>query len=237
MIRRPPRSTLFPDTTLFRSWQKLRKMRNPKYRFGVGYGADMNGFGTQGAPRGADAPNKVEYPFKSWDGKVTLDKQRWGERVWDVNTDGTAQYGLYADWVEDMRKLAGPQIVNDLAMGVEAYLQTWERANRIRGPGCRSAHEGFAKRADELVRVRLGASTEGVLRSANRPLTRSGRVFRWCVGDKGDRKGNVLAVFNTKERVGLVASTAAKHRYDGIGRGTAARRLRGRTRLASNLYA
>ena len=226
------------STSFVKQWQKLRTMRNSKYRFGVGYGADMNGFGTQGAPRGPDAPNKVEYPFKSFDGKVTLDRQRWGERVWDVNTDGTAHYGLYADWVEDLRKIAGQQIVDDLAMGVEAYLQTWERANRIRGPGCRSAHEGFAKRGDELGRVRLGESPEAVLRSANQPLTRNGRVFRWCVGDKGDRKGNVISVFTKRERVGLVASTAPKHRYDGIGRGTSARRLRGRaSSIGSGLYA
>ena len=32
--------------------------------FGVGYGADMNGFGSQGAPRGADVPNPVSYPFR-----------------------------------------------------------------------------------------------------------------------------------------------------------------------------
>ena len=223
------------STSFVRQWQKLRSMRSSKYRFGVGYGADMNGFGTQGAPRGADQPNKVEYPFKSWDGKVTLDRQRWGERVWDVNTDGTAQYGLYADWVEDLRKLAGDQIVQDLAMGVEAYLQTWERANRIRGPGCRSQHEGFA--SSELGRVRLGASPEGVLRSTNQPQTRNGRVFKWCVGDKGDRKGNVLAVFTKRERVGLVASTAPKHRFNRVGRGKPVRTLRGRARrFSSNLY-
>ena len=226
------------STSFIKQWEKLRKMRISKFRFGIGYGADMNGFGTQGAPRGADAPNKVEYPFKSWDGKVTLDRQRWGERVWDVNLDGTAQYGLYADWVEDLRRLAGPKIVQDLAMGVEAYLQTWERANGIRDPGCRSAHEGFAKAGNELGRVRLGNSPEGVLRSTNQPETRNGRVFRWCVGDKGDRKGNVLAVFSTKERVSVVASTAPKHRYDGIGRGTSARRLRGRaSSIGSGLYA
>ena len=225
------------STSFVKQWQKLRTMRSSKYRFGVGYGADMNGFGTQGAPRGADAPNKVEYPFKSWDGKVTLDKQKWGERVWDVNTDGTAHYGLYADWVEDLRRIAGDQIVKDLAMGVEAYLQTWERAHRIKDPGCRSAHEGFAKRGDELGRVRLGESPEGVLRSTQQPLDRFGRVYRWCVGDKGDRKGNVFSVFTKKERVGLVVSTAPRHRYDKIGRGTSAKRLRGRaTKLSSNLY-
>ena len=219
-----------------RQWQELKKVRSPKYRFGFGYGADMNGFGGQGEPRGDDQPNKVQYPFKSWDGGVTLDRARWGERVWDINKDGVAHYGLYPDWVEDLRKLAGNEIVNDLAMGVEAYLQTWERANGIRGPGCRSVHEGFA--ANELGRVRLGHSPEGVLRSTQQPQTRFGRVFKWCVGDKQERKGNVLAVFTPGERVGLVASTAPRHRFDGIGRGSAARRLRGRARrIAPNLYA
>ena len=227
------------STSFVKQWQNLVKTAKPsKYRFGVGYGADMDGFGGQGAPRGADQPNKVQYPFKSWDGGTTFDKQVWGERTWDINTDGVAQYGLYADWVEDLRKLAGDAIVRDMAMGVEAYLQTWERANGIRGPGCRSAHEGFAKAGDQLGRVKLGNSPEGVLRSTNQPVTRNGRVFKWCVGDKGDRKGNILGVFTPAERVGLVASTAPRHRFDGIGRGTAATRLRGRaTKLASTLYA
>ena len=220
-----------------KQWQKLRTMKSSKFRFGVGYGADMNGFGTQGAPRGDDKPNKVTYPFKSFDGKVTLDKQRWGERVWDVNKDGTAHYGLYADWVEDLRKVAGQQIVDDLAMGVEAYLQTWERAVGIRDPGCRSAHEGFAKRGDELGRVRLGEDPVKVLRSANQPETRNGRVYRWCVGDRGDRQGNVIAVFSAAERVGLVASTAPKHRYNAIGTGTKSSRLRGRAKsIGSGLF-
>jgi hypothetical protein len=224
------------STSFVEEWRKVKKMRSSRFRFGFGYGADMNGFGGQGAPRGADQPNKVEYPFKSWDGGTTLDKQVWGERTWDINTDGVAQYGLYADWIEDLRKLAGNEIVQDMAMGVEAYLQTWERANRIRGPACRSVHEGFA--GNELGRIRIGASPEGVLRSTNQPVSRFGRVFKWCVGDKGDRKGNIAAVFTRDERVGLVASTAPKHRYDGIGRGTAARRLRGRaSRIGSNLFA
>ena len=221
-----------------KQWKKFKGMRSSKYRFGMGYGADMNGFGTQGAPRGDDKPNKVTYPFKSWDGGVTLDKQQWGQRTWDVNVDGVAQYGLYADWIEDLRKVAGQEIIDDMAMGAEAYLQTWERANKIRGPGCRSAHEGFAAKGNELGRVRLGESTVGVLRSANQPETRYGRVYKWCVGDKGDRKGNISAVFSTGERVSLVTSTAPKHRWDGIGRGTKSSRLRGRaTAIGSNLYA
>src|SRR5688572_32025020 len=30
MIRRPPRSTLFPYTTLFRSWRRSHRRRNPR---------------------------------------------------------------------------------------------------------------------------------------------------------------------------------------------------------------
>jgi hypothetical protein len=225
------------STSFVDQWKKLRKTATPKFRFGVGYGADMNGFGGQGPPRGDDQPNKVQYPFKSWDGGTTIDKAVWGERTWDINTDGVAHYGLYADWVEDLRKLAGDAIVQDLAMGVEAYLQTWERANGIRAPGCRSAHEGFAKAGNELGRVTLGHSPVGVLRSANQPVSRNGRTYKWCVGDKGDRKGTISAVFTPKERVGLVSSTAPKHRYGGIGRGSpASRAVRRSTKIATGLY-
>ena len=51
--------------------------------FGVGYGADMNGFGSQGGPRGADVPNPVTYPFTVIDGTVTFDaaESRGAERI------------------------------------------------------------------------------------------------------------------------------------------------------------
>jgi microsomal dipeptidase-like Zn-dependent dipeptidase len=226
------------STSFVKAWQYLNKIRDKRYRYGLGYGADMNGLGHQGSPRGENAPNKVTYPFKSFDGKVTLDKAHWGQRVWDINTDGVSMYGLYPDWVQDLRNLAGPQIVKDMAMGAEAYLDTWERAQGIKGPGCRSAHEGFAAAGDQLGRVKLGATTVGVLRGANQPVSRFGRVYRWCVGDKGDRKGNIAAVFTTKERVGIVTSTAPKHRWNGIGTGSPSRLLRGRTSsIGPGLYA
>ena len=49
-------------------------------------------------------------------------------KLWLVNRDGVAHYGLFPDWVQDLRQLAGDQIVDDLAGGAEAYLQLWERA-------------------------------------------------------------------------------------------------------------
>ena len=44
--------------------------------------------------------------------------------------DGVDHYGLYPDWVEDVRKVGGQQVVDDLATGAEAYLQMWQRALR-----------------------------------------------------------------------------------------------------------
>ncbi len=43
------------------------------------------------------------------------------------SSTGWRRSGLYPDWVEDLRVVAGPQIVEDLASGAEAYLQMWER--------------------------------------------------------------------------------------------------------------
>ncbi len=90
-------------------WQHLRdfyRQGGTQY-FGVGYGADMNGFGSQGLARGADVENPVTYPFKSFDGTTTLDRQTSGQRAFDINTDGVAHYGLYPDWIEDLRMHRG----------------------------------------------------------------------------------------------------------------------------------
>src|SRR3712207_9467354 len=80
--------------------------------------------------------NKVAYPFKTFDGGTTVHRNKAGERTWDVNTDGWAHYGLMADWIEDMRLLAGAQFMEDMARGSEAFLQMWERATGVDGDRC-----------------------------------------------------------------------------------------------------
>ena len=102
---------------------------NP-YGFGLGYGADMNGFAAQGGPRTTTPEHPpVSYPFPSpIQPGVTIHQQRSGTRVYDINADGVAHYGLYPDWIEDVRILGGPEIIDDMAGGAEAYLQMWERA-------------------------------------------------------------------------------------------------------------
>jgi hypothetical protein len=114
-------------------WREARAERDPRFFFGVGFGSDINGLGAQGQPRPGAAQNPVRYPFRTFDGGTMIDQQRSGSRVYDINADGVDHYGLYPDWVEDLRVIAGPQIVADLARGAEAYLQMWERALAARG--------------------------------------------------------------------------------------------------------
>ncbi|WP_328784258.1 discoidin domain-containing protein [Streptomyces canus] len=96
-----------------------------KYDVGYGYGTDFNGIGDHPAPRGADAANKVTYPFKSVDGGSVIDKQTSGQRTFDFNTDGAAHVGMIPDWIEDIRLVGGQGVVDDLFRGAESYLDTW----------------------------------------------------------------------------------------------------------------
>ncbi|GII03882.1 hypothetical protein Pta02_58900 [Planobispora takensis] len=110
------------------AWRESLPLRRETGRPGYGFGMDANGLGALPPVRPGNAANPVTYPFTSFDGAVTLERQRTGERVWDVNVDGVAHYGLIPDWVEDIRLVAGEEIVQDLAAGAEAYLRTWEAA-------------------------------------------------------------------------------------------------------------
>ena len=171
------------DSTGFvEKWRKHLGWADPRYYFGFGYGADMNGLGAQGNPRGADVPNPVEYPFTGMGG-VTVDKQQAGERVYDINVDGVAQYGLYPDWIEDLRQVAGgadgTAIVDDMARGAEAYLQTWERAEGIAPDSCRNPGlRKNAKRAESL--IRRGMTTRQVMEAVGQPYTRLGNRSTFC---------------------------------------------------------
>ncbi|SDD56044.1 peptidase [Rhodococcus tukisamuensis] len=115
------------------TWHETRAQRSDNYYFGFGFGADTNGFAPQVAPREDAAENPLRYPFTTFDGGTVMDRQRTGDRVFDINTDGVAQYGLIPDWIADARLVAGAdgdQLVEDLSRGAEAYLQMWERVAR-----------------------------------------------------------------------------------------------------------
>ena len=225
-------------TSFVEEWRSLRPQRDPRFHFGFGYGADMNGFGSQGLPRPGNESNPVSYPFRSFDGGVMLDKQVSGERVYDINVDGVAHYGLYPDWLEDLRMIAGQQIVDDMAQGAEAYLQTWERADGIRATRCLPARRRVKPRGIASVRLRLGP--EALLRRAGQPSSRPLRAYRFCVRGKRNRRARVAAVFTraAQPRVVLVATNAFRQRGRRIGRGAPVAKLeaRGAVKIGKRLW-
>lgn len=102
-------------------------------RLATGLGCDINGLHEQAAPRADAAARPLVYPFKSYDGRVTFERQVSGERVFDLNTDGVAHYGLYPDFIADMRlQPGGEEAVSYLFRSAEAYLQFWENAHAKR---------------------------------------------------------------------------------------------------------
>jgi hypothetical protein len=112
------------------NWQKARATQSSTYLWGIGFGTDTNGLGSQASPRpGASSQDPVTYPFMSFDGSATIHQSQWNARFWDFNQTGASHYGLFLDWIEDLKHVAGPEIVDDLARGAEAYLQMWERAS------------------------------------------------------------------------------------------------------------
>jgi microsomal dipeptidase-like Zn-dependent dipeptidase len=192
-----------PVDDVVEKWRDLRSMRNRRYLYGFGFGSDINGISSQAGPRGG--PDPVRYPFRLFG--TTLDRQRSGERVFDINRDGIAHFGLYPDWVADLRNVAGPKIVRDLGRGAEAYLQMWERAVGVPHARCLPKRAKLSARG--LGRLRIGDSTTQVLRRAGQPERRIGRAYRYCVA--GSRKAAVKATFDGRGRLKTIKSTAPGH--------------------------
>jgi microsomal dipeptidase-like Zn-dependent dipeptidase len=195
-------------TEFLQQFRDTKAVRDPRFYWGVGWGADMNGFAHQGDPReGGD----VTYPFKSFDGRQTIDKQVSGQRSYDINVDGVAHYGLFPDWVEDLRHIGGQEVVGDLGRGAEAYLQMWERAQDVPPTRCQPAKGRATRRG--LTRVRLGASANALLRRAGQPRKRA-RTWTWCAPG-----GRISARLTQRGKVTGVFSTAPGHTLAGAGRG------------------
>ncbi|MCX6399108.1 MAG: hypothetical protein NTX33_04150 [Propionibacteriales bacterium] len=195
------------DSTGFvEKWRRHLGWADPHYYFGFGFGADINGLGAQGNPRGADVTNPVRYPFTGIGG-VKINKQKAGQRVWDINVDGVAQYGLYPDWVEDLRQVAekqhagdGQKIVDDMARGTEAYLQMWERTNGIAPDSCRNA--GLRKSVGIVKnRVKVGMTTRSVLQAVGQPYHRRGTSYVFCAKTSNRAKVPVKVTFSGSGKV------------------------------------
>jgi len=212
--------------------RRIRALRDPRYLFGFGIGSDMNGIARQPIPRPDQTTNQpVTYPFKSFDGKQTIEQATTGKRTWDFYKDGVAQYGLYLDWLEELRNRADPTFVQDMLRGSEAYLQMWERAMGV--PAQRPLPARARVRRRGFARVVLGASTEAMLRSAGQPPVRGPRTWKWDVPrGAGARAGRVSMVLSDEGTSLYVTSTAPEHEARGVGPGDrAASKLQGVTRV------
>jgi len=221
------------STTFVKKWLELKVAKDPRWRTGFGFGADANGLGKQGPPRPDNAKNPVTYPFKSYDGAVTFDRQQSGSRTFDINKEGVAHYGLYADWFEDLRKIAGDEILEDMTRGSDSYLASWERANGITAETCRDGRLRLTRRGMGF--IRLGVSPETLLRETSQPTSRQGRSWRWCVEDVGNEGQLVRTAFSPSEQVAFVGSTVKRHRIAGVGRGMKVSRIRGDRRFGRGL--
>ena len=195
------------DSTGFvEKWRAHVGWADKRYYWGIGYGADMNGLGAQGDPRGADVPNPVTYPFTGLGG-VTIGQQHAGERVYDINKDGVAQYGLYPDWIEDLTKVAdaehpgdGAEIQDDMARGAEAYLQMWERAEGIAPDSCRNPDlRKSVTKVDAL--IHRGMGTKGVMEAVGQPFERLGTTYGFCAKTASDPKVMVTVTFSEGGKV------------------------------------
>ena len=188
-------------TDYVKEWKKYRPKGTP-YAFGWGYGADLGGLSHQ--PE-ASTDGHIDYPFKSYDGKVTFERQRTGERTFDYAKEGVSHYGLYPDWFADLERLGGKQMAGDLWAGAEAYIEMWERASGVRSPSC-GRSDGEIK-AHGFNRLRLGDNWVKLLQRAGQPQTRS-RSWSWCVAGKRNRRAADVAELSAKGKVELVGSTA-----------------------------
>jgi hypothetical protein len=210
-----------------KEWKKYRPESTP-FAFGWGYGADLGGLSHQ---PDVNPDGKISYPFKSYDGRVTFEKQRTGERTFDYTKEGVAHYGLYADWFEDLRRIGGEQLAHDLWDGAEAYIEMWERANGIPATSCGERHATLRRRG--LGSIRLGDDWQQLLRRRGQPQQRS-RAWSWCVAGRGGRQGADVAVLSDDGEVELAGSSATGRRAGGVAVGDQVPRAGKRVRTSGN---
>jgi microsomal dipeptidase-like Zn-dependent dipeptidase len=121
-----------PDTApgLAAKLTKLTSFRSKRHYFGIGLGTDTGGFSSLPDPRADAGVTPLQYPFRSFDGRVTFGRQRSGTRTFDLNTDGVAHYGLIADLIADVQQHGGAAALRPLFHSAEAYLDMWRLAYR-----------------------------------------------------------------------------------------------------------
>jgi hypothetical protein len=187
-----------PSAAFVATWKADKVVSDPAFRLGFGWGSDENGLAEQPGP--SNTP--ITYPFKSYDGHVTFTREQWGQRTFDLNTDGLANYGMYADWLHSVQLDGGPAVMHDMFHGAEAYLEMWERADGVPGTRCLPASDKLT--AAGIGPLHVGETTAQALYRAGQPASRPGHSYRYCIS--GRSGAPVQAVFDRRGRLSRVVS-------------------------------
>ncbi len=209
------------------------------YDFGMGYGADTNGLGGQPGPR-TKPKVPLTYTKAGWKapiGGVTLRQQRSGVHTYDINKDGVAHYGLFADWFRELALAAderqkalggGAAITRDMLNGAETYLGLWERS--VYGSNS-CVTDGSQPQVEDL-HAALGLDLEGFLRAVGQPSDRDGAAYVYCAVDAEGHGTVVSVVFDAAGRAGSLTATPAGDRCPAARRRRGARHPHARTGAA-----
>ena len=230
----------FPDSSATENYIDEYESRRPKrtpYEIGWGYGADLGGLtggpeapGTEGEFAGG-----VNYPFKSYDGEVTFDRQTTGERTFDYPTEGVAHYGLYSDWFEDLQNLGvEADVARTCGTASEAYLEMWERAEGIRSPGCKPTSGKVTSRGPRPDRARRQAGSA----CSDAPASRSSATASGAGASVARRTATppTSAELDKKGRVELAGSTANGRAAGGVAVGNRASALGNTRSIGSGVH-
>ena len=146
------------DSTGFvEKWRTHVGWADPRYYFGIGYGADMNGLGAQGDPRGADVAEPGHLPLHGPErrhGRASSTPASASTTSTPTASRSTASTPTGSRTCARSPTPSTPgrgAIAEDMARGAEAYLQMWERAEgiaptRAATPGCASRSPGAGPR-------------------------------------------------------------------------------------------
>ncbi len=191
-----------PSAAFVGTWKSDMAQTDPAYKVGFGFGSDENGLAEQPGP--SNTP--IGYPFKSYDGRVTFTREQWGQRAFDLNTDGLTNYGMYADWLRSVQLAGGAALMSTMFNGAEAYLEMWERAAGVPSTSCLPATDRLTRTG--IGPLRVGETSVQALYRAGQPVSRPGTTYRYCVA--GRSGSPVEAVFDSRGRIVKVTVAGAR---------------------------
>ena len=191
------------STGFYAKWQRHLGWADKRFYFGFGYGADMNGLGAQGNPRGKDVDEPGDLPVHR---PARRDRAQAAQRHPRLRRQRRGRAALRhvprldPGPAQARRPPDGAAIVDDMDRGAEAYLQTWERAEGIRADACRNPglRVGVATFRN---RVRPGMTTREVQKAVGQPYTRLGSTYGTCARTASDPRVTMKVVFGPRGRV------------------------------------